>query len=234
MVRLRDFAEHIAAVSEAGSDPGIRTGDLEHAMRERQLLGNRIAEAAAPLHERIVRPMLDELTRRFANAVSAHYRTPSGLVSECRFTHTPRYPAAARVSIAIEWDAGRADVWLRYAAEMLPALIPHASHERRDIGLTPPGPAEVHRWTEAKLLGFLAAYLEIAKRAPMFNGGDVQNDPVCGMQVERGASPHSYTHDGHTYWLCSAVCRDVLAENPALFLVGRVDLGRSARPVGAP
>jgi YHS domain-containing protein len=233
MVRLNDVSEHLAALSLEPPTRRIAPDD-ERAMRDRYALTERLAVAATPLHQRIVRPMLDELTQRFSNAVASHYRTPGGVVSECRFTHTSRYPATARVSIAIEWDPTTADVWLRYGAELLPALIPHDGHERRDIGLTPPGPSEVRRWVEAKLLGFVDAYLQVVAVGPALQRGALQTDPVCGMPVERGASPHSYTLDGHTFWLCSAVCRDVLAANPSLFLVGRVQLASGPGPAKHP
>ena len=82
-------------LEESRAALAARGSDDERMMRDRQAAGERLAAAALPLHEHVLRPMVDELTRRFPNATAAHYRTPGGFVSECRFTHTPQYPATA-------------------------------------------------------------------------------------------------------------------------------------------
>ncbi|MEX2556087.1 MAG: ATP-binding cassette domain-containing protein [Actinomycetota bacterium] len=38
-------------------------------------------------------------------------------------------------------------------------------------------------------------------------------DPVCGMAVERGGTPH-FSLDGQTYFFCSTACRDEFAASP--------------------
>ncbi|HYT78557.1 MAG TPA: YHS domain-containing protein [Actinomycetota bacterium] len=45
-------------------------------------------------------------------------------------------------------------------------------------------------------------------------------DPVCGMSVEREASPH-YAFDGRTYFFCSVACREEFAARPDRFGHGR-------------
>lgn len=199
--------------------------DLERAMRERPVDGARLAAAAVPLHERIVQPMVDELTGCFPNAFSAHHRTPGGLVSECRFACTPRYPASAVVSIALEWDEAIGNVWLRYAAEVQPLLVPFERGDRYDLGLDPPGPAEDCHWVEAKLQAFVAVYLEAVEYRRKYHGVIWRTDPVCGMREAFGTAGQRYAWNGQSYWLCSAACRDGLAANPELFLTGHVDLG---------
>ena len=42
-------------------------------------------------------------------------------------------------------------------------------------------------------------------------------DPVCGMSVETGAVP-TIEHDGHTWWFCSAHCREEFAVHPERFV----------------
>lgn len=229
MVRL-NFAERLNARMNAQALPQAGPATVERAMLELQRVSERLAVVAAPVHQRVVRPMVDELTRRFANAIADHYRTPHGFVSECRLGHTSRYPAAARLAVALEWDPGSGAAWLRYAAELMPALIPFDGMDRYDIALTPPGPAEVRHWVQKKLLAFVAAYLELVEYSPAYRIGEARTDPVCGMQVISSGASHRYTYDGHTYWLCSSVCREVLAANPALFLTGRVSLIRDTAP----
>jgi Cu+-exporting ATPase len=42
-------------------------------------------------------------------------------------------------------------------------------------------------------------------------------DPVCGMLVNLSAS-YSALHDGHTYFFCSAECRDKFQSDPGQYL----------------
>jgi putative ABC transport system ATP-binding protein len=45
---------------------------------------------------------------------------------------------------------------------------------------------------------------------------EMATDPVCGMAVERGGSPH-FRHDGATAFFCSTACRDEFAATPERF-----------------
>ncbi len=42
-------------------------------------------------------------------------------------------------------------------------------------------------------------------------------DPVCGMAVDVAAARHRSTHDGRTYYFCSAGCRERFEADPARF-----------------
>src|SRR3546814_19807877 len=43
-------------------------------------------------------------------------------------------------------------------------------------------------------------------------------DPVCGMDVDPATATHRHEHDGTTYFLCSAACREKFAVEPARWL----------------
>src|SRR5215510_10504725 len=43
-------------------------------------------------------------------------------------------------------------------------------------------------------------------------------DPVCGMSVDPHTTPHRHTHEGHTYYFCSASCRTKFAADPARYV----------------
>lgn len=192
---------------------------------ERVRVEERQASVVAPLHERIVQPMVDELTGRFPNAFSAHYRITGALVSECRFAPMRRFPAAAKLRVALEWDAVTGKAWLSYAAEVQPLLVPFETSDRFDIGLMPPGSTEVRHWVQEKLLAFVEVYVEAVEYGSESHGGAWRADPVCGLRESFGAAGHTYAWNGRTYWLCSAACRDVLAANPAVFLTSGADGG---------
>ena len=39
-------------------------------------------------------------------------------------------------------------------------------------------------------------------------------DPVCGMEVVEGAAGGSESHEGATFWFCSASCRERFRKDP--------------------
>ncbi len=43
-------------------------------------------------------------------------------------------------------------------------------------------------------------------------------DPVCGMKVDPAKTPHRHSHDGHSYFFCSAGCRGKFIADPAKYL----------------
>jgi Cu+-exporting ATPase len=57
-------------------------------------------------------------------------------------------------------------------------------------------------------------------------------DPVCGMTVDPRTTPHRHTHQGHTYYFCSAGCRSKFAAEPAKYLSPKEQVGEPA-PAGA-
>jgi Cu+-exporting ATPase len=48
-------------------------------------------------------------------------------------------------------------------------------------------------------------------------------DPVCGMTVDPRETQHVCTHEGHTYYFCSAGCRARFAADPARFITAAGD-----------
>src|SRR5690242_19962248 len=43
-------------------------------------------------------------------------------------------------------------------------------------------------------------------------------DPVCGMSVDPATSQHRCAHHGHSYYFCSAGCREKFAADPEHYL----------------
>jgi xanthine dehydrogenase accessory factor len=43
-------------------------------------------------------------------------------------------------------------------------------------------------------------------------------DPVCGMTVTAGPASRPFTHEGVTYYFCSAGCRSAFEKDPAAYL----------------
>src|SRR5262245_26761678 len=68
---------------------------------------------------------------------------------------------------------------------------------------------------------------DIAHGAQVESGSVI--DPVCGMSVDPHTTPHRHTHQGHTYYFCSAGCRTKFAADPARY----VSPGATAAPAVA-
>jgi Cu+-exporting ATPase len=60
------------------------------------------------------------------------------------------------------------------------------------------------------------------KHAPKGQGDDMNEkatvtDPVCGMTVDSATTEYRSTHDGTTYYFCSAACKENFDKDPAKF-----------------
>ena len=62
---------------------------------------------------------------------------------------------------------------------------------------------------------------------------DMASDPVCGMSVDRGGSPH-YVLDGQTHFFCSTSCREEFVASPARFTAGPSSPDRPGTDRNAP
>jgi Cu+-exporting ATPase len=59
------------------------------------------------------------------------------------------------------------------------------------------------------------------------------HDPVCGMTVDPTVTKHSATHEGTSYFFCSAGCRAKFAADPARYLKPAKTAPEPAAPKGA-
>jgi len=62
-------------------------------------------------------------------------------------------------------------------------------------------------------------------------------DPVCGMEVVPGKTSHTATHEGETFYFCSASCERKFRAEPAKYLGGKGQAcchGHAAQAAGAP
>ena len=42
----------------------------------------------------------------------------------------------------------------------------------------------------------------------------MQKDPVCGMMVDEKKAKFTSDHDGHTFYFCSASCKNTFDNDP--------------------
>lgn len=45
-------------------------------------------------------------------------------------------------------------------------------------------------------------------------------DPVCGMEIDSEKAAATATHEGKTYYFCSAMCKTKFGMNPAQYTKG--------------
>src|SRR4029079_16878558 len=55
-----------------------------------------------------------------------------------------------------------------------------------------------------------------ADHAEPVSGGAI--DPVCGMTVDPGKTPHRHSHRGREFFFCSGGCRTKFAADPGKYL----------------
>jgi len=50
---------------------------------------------------------------------------------------------------------------------------------------------------------------------------DVQEDPVCGMEVDKADAVGQSEYDGQAYYFCSDVCKRRFDDDPSRYTAGR-------------
>jgi Cu+-exporting ATPase len=56
------------------------------------------------------------------------------------------------------------------------------------------------------------------------------HDPVCGMTVDPARAKHRAEHAGHSYFFCSAKCRDKFAAEPSRYVPSSTEAAPRAKP----
>ena len=84
--------------------------------------------------------------------------------------------------------------------------------------MKPSSPSPAHRHAHSEP-GPKPGHACCAERADgALAGKPVARDPVCGMQVDPGATPHHAVHDGTTWHFCSARCRERFVADPGTYI----------------
>ncbi|MDP3766716.1 MAG: YHS domain-containing protein [Dehalococcoidia bacterium] len=227
---LGAFATRLSQrLDEAQAAVERRSADNERAMREREQAHARVEADVEPIHRELVRPMLEELARRFDNASLEHFKAPRGFLTHCRFAHTARFPAIAKLVVGLEWEEESRRAWLAYELEILPLLLSFNGRDRLEILPTAPDRPAIRAWLERKLLEFVDTYLEV-ENSPHYQQGSLRTDPVCGMQVSAGTDSLVMELEGKTYSFCSGLCFAKFAASPGLYTTGKAAVRKEGTP----
>jgi hypothetical protein len=115
--------------------------------------------AARQLMTAIIRPRIGKVMSFFPNALLSPAEAATESQWCCRFQKTAEYPASTKLSFFVSPDAGFENVLLTYDLEILPIYFRFQGHDQLAVPLDGVPAASVAEWIDAKLLGFVDAYV---------------------------------------------------------------------------
>jgi hypothetical protein len=115
--------------------------------------------AARQLMTAIIRPRIAKVMSFFPNALLSPAETDTESQWCCRFQRTAEYPASTKLSFFVSPDAGFENVLVTYDLEILPIYFRFQGHDQLVVPLDGVHAASVADWIDAKLLGFVDAYV---------------------------------------------------------------------------
>jgi YHS domain-containing protein len=174
----------------------------------KELLGKReqFAAVAGRIMDSVIHPRLEELKKHFDNAAISDWHGDSDFHSECKFTHTPRFPATVSFDICLLLVENSTGLKVRYDLEIRPALMEYKQDEEKDFPLDGSDEA-IGLWVEEKIVGFIDTYLRLETN-PFYQKENFVMDPVCGMQISAIAATLKIELTGQSYYFCSEVCKE--------------------------
>jgi YHS domain-containing protein len=199
----------------AGRQAAVEALSIEMAQREQAAAT--FAVVANQLHDEIIHPRMEAVTRQFPDAKIARTTTPFGLRAECQLLRSAQYPAHTKLALSITRSPEGTRGFINYSLEIIPILM--AFHGECHLEFDPGAPDEneIAEWVEARLLDFVETYLRVGTD-PQYQRNNHQIDPVCGMSVPVADVAEHLAVRGHTYHFCSAACRERFAAAPELYL----------------
>ncbi|MCA9667061.1 MAG: YHS domain-containing protein [Myxococcales bacterium] len=212
MSNHKDFSAAIEARLSAVAERNTRRRQATEAeMAHRRARLAAFANAAAPLRQHIDR-RLRTLASYFENATLLD--DAEGATSVCRFEHTPRFPATAKLSLSLAYDAASEEVTLAYDFEILPVLIEYQRHDQLFSPLEQLDVERATRWVEQKLVECLDTYMQL-ETSPRYHRGDLAVDPVCGMQIRKADAALHIELGGNTIYFCAKACYEQFVADQA-------------------
>ena len=200
-----DAVRHVAAAS------------LAEEMERRERLATEFAAVAARLHESIVVPRVTAVMQQFVEAKVTSTSTPLGLRTECQLPRSARYPAHTKLALSIARSPEATRGFITYSLEIIPVLMAFHGECHLEFDPSSPDETEITEWVEERLLEFVETYLRVGCE-PQYQRGNLQVDPVCGMSLSVADVDEHVAAHGHTYYFCSAACRERFAAAPAFYL----------------
>lgn len=221
MDALEEFSRQIEArLAAARREPHWQPAQTAQFMAELEPRRRQFEEIAPRLVNAIIRPRLQAVASRFPNAVPDKAdRSDRGAYW---FGYCERFPADAKVEIAVEHDERIENLVVHYELYIMPVFLKFDPHDKLTLPLSAVEERAIADWVETKLLAFLDTYLRLDRGQEDFED-EVVVDAVCGMRLSRSSAGASMDYRGHPYYFCSEDCRQRFAKEPMKYI--RFEMG---------
>jgi YHS domain-containing protein len=209
------IAEKLAARREQAYQHYNHQAERWHEWQNRH---QRYTALADHLVQDIIRPLLVKLANHFDNAVLLGGVQTGRHQCVCTFKHTARYPATAKLELAVSRDGLAENVLLLYELSIVPVFFQFAGHDQMTLPIDRLDEAKVAAWFDEKIMCFLDAYLNL-ETLEQYQIDNQVIDPVCGMRINKLFATEQTHYHGQTYYFCIPECRAIFNSDPEKYLV---------------
>ena len=221
MAALEEFSRQIEArLAAARREPRWQPAETAQFMAELGARRRQFEEIAPRIVKTIIQPRLQAVACYFPNA--APDRVDRNDRSAYWFGYCERFPADAKVEIAVEHDERIESLVIHYELYIMPVFLKFDAHDKLTMPLGAVADHTIADWTEAKLLGFLYTYLRLDRGDDDFVD-EIVVDPVCGMRISRSSAGTTMDYRGHPYYFCTDECRQRFAKEPLRYVRFEID-----------
>jgi YHS domain-containing protein len=182
-------------------------------MREWEVRHERYSAAADHLVNDIIRPRLQTLASNFDNAEILCGDETGRHQCICAFKHTARFPATAKLELAVSRDGSAENVLLLYNLSILPVFFAFKGQDQITMPLNRLNESKVAEWFDEKIMDFLDAYLQLAT-VDQYQTQNEVTDPVCGMRINKIFAAAEADYQGRTYFFCVPECKAKFVADP--------------------
>ena len=215
---LSELETRIAEKLAAQQEQAVQHYNHQHErMREWEERHQRYTALADHLVADIIRPRLQKLASKFDNAELLCGDQLGRHQCIGAFKHTPRYPATAKLELAITRDGSAENVCLLYNLSILPVFFAFKGQDQVTMPLDRLNENKVAEWFDKKIMDFLDDYLQLAT-VDQYQTQNEVTDPVCGMRINKMFAGAQADYQGRTYYFCIPECRAKFVADPDRYL----------------
>jgi YHS domain-containing protein len=206
----RRIAEKLAAQQEQASQ---HYNHQHERMREWEERHQRYTALADHIVADIIRPRMEKLAGKFDNADLLCGDATGRHQCISAFKHTPRYPATAKLELAVSRDGSAENVYLLYNLSILPVFFAFEGQDQISMPLDRVDESKVVEWFDQKIMSFLDAYLQLAT-VDQYQTENEVTDPVCGMSINKVFAAAQADYQGRSFFFCVPECRAKFVADP--------------------
>jgi YHS domain-containing protein len=212
----RKIQERLAAAEERRRQCQER---VEQHQLELEQRFQRFGQTADRILQTLIRPRLQKLAEHFDNAELLPADQSGRYRCVCRFRHTQRFPATAKLTLSVSHDSQVEKLIAGYDLEILPVFFQFERHDEIVFPLDGVAEPRLAEWLDAKLLQFVDTFLqlEMADQYQKENLVTDPVDPVCGSRITKLCAVAQQEHQGRTVYFCSHVCHSKFTAEPHLY-----------------